>query len=104
MIMNDEFWYLVCSVFCVMGFIGGILDCLVFIIDKEVDVILNCFEKVSEVLCFKIMFEVGEVVCVNDGLFVDFNGIVEEVDYEKSCLKVLVLIFGCVIFVEFEFG
>lgn len=104
MVMNDVSWYLVCSVLCVMGFIGGIFDCFVLISDKEVDVIMNCLQQVGDKLCLKMLFELGEMVCVNDGLFVDFNGVVEEVDYEKFCLKVFVFIFGCVILVELDFS
>lgn len=57
-----------------------------------------------EKLCYCNEYFLGESVCVMEGLFVDFIGIVEEVDYEKGCIKVFVLIFGCVIFVEFEFN
>lgn len=51
-----------------------------------------------------VIFEIGEIVCVCDGLFVFFNGLVEDVDEEWVCFKVVVLIFGCVIFVELEYG
>lgn len=104
MVMIEELWYLVKSVFCVFGFIGGIFDCFMLIMQKEVDVILNCFEENVDKLRLKMLFELGEVICVIDGLFVDFNGVVEEVDYEKSCVKVLVFIFGCFILVDLEFG
>lgn len=102
--IDNESWYLVKDIFKVMGFIGGIVDCLLLICDEEVVVILDCVQEGVEKFCLKVLFELGQMVCVIEGLFNDFNGVVEEVNYEKSCLCVLVLIFGCVILVEFEFG
>ncbi|TCN92853.1 transcription antitermination protein nusG [Vibrio crassostreae] len=104
MIMNDESWHLVRSIPRVMGFIGGTSDRPAPITDKEADAILNRLEKASESPRPKTMFEAGEVVRVNDGPFVDFNGTVEEVDYEKSRIKVSVSIFGRATPVELEFG
>lgn len=104
MIMNDESWHLVRSVPRVMGFIGGTSDRPAPITDKEADAILNRLEKASESPRPKTMFEAGEVVRVNEGPFVDFNGTVEEVDYDKSRLKVSVSIFGRATPVELEFG
>lgn len=82
--MNEGIWYLVKDILCVMGFIGGIVDKLVLIIDCEVDVILCCVVDSGDKFKLKILFELGEIVCVIDGFFVDFNGVVEEVNYEKS--------------------
>jgi len=104
MIMNDESWHLVRSIPRVMGFIGGTSDRPAPITDKEADAILNRLEKASESPRPKTMFEAGEVVRVNDGPFADFNGTVEEVDYEKSRIKVSVSIFGRATPVELEFG
>jgi len=104
MIMNDESWHLVRSVPRVMGFIGGISDRPAPITDKEADAILNRLEKASESPRPRTMYEAGEVVRVNDGPFADFNGTVEEVDYEKSRMKVSVSIFGRATPVELEFG
>ena len=104
MIMNDESWHLVRSVPRVMGFIGGTSDRPAPITDKEADAILNRLEKASESPRPRTMYEAGEVVRVTDGPFADFNGTVEEVDYEKSRLKVSVSIFGRATPVELEFG
>ena len=104
MIMNDESWHLVRSVPRVMGFIGGTSDSPAPITDKEADAILNRLEKASESPRPRTMYEAGEVVRVNDGPFADFNGTVEEVDYEKSRMKVSVSIFGRATPVELEFG
>ena len=104
MIMNDESWHLVRSIPRVMGFIGGTSDRPAPITDKEADAILIRLEKASEAPRPKTMFEAGEVVRVNDGPFADFNGTVEEVDYEKSRIKVSVSIFGRATPVELEFG
>jgi transcription termination/antitermination protein NusG len=104
MIMNDESWHLVRSVPRVMGFIGGTSDRPAPITDKEADAILNRLEKANEAPRPKTMFEAGEVVRVNEGPFADFNGTVEEVDYDKSRIKVSVSIFGRATPVELEFG
>lgn len=104
MVMNDASWYLVRSVSRVMGFIGGIFDRFALISDKEVDAIMNRLQQVGDKSRSKTLFESGEMVRVNDGSFVDFNGVVEEVDYEKFRLKVFVFIFGRAISVELDFS
>ncbi len=68
------------------------------------DQILNRVKEGAEKPRPKVLFEVGEVVRVTDGPFTDFNGVVEEVNYEKSRLRVAVLIFGRSTPVELEFG
>mgnify|MGYP002037181993 CR=1 FL=1 len=102
--MNDDTWHLVKSVPKVMGFIGGSSDKPAPISDVEADAILQRVQEGSEKPRPKILFEPGEVVRVVDGPFNDFNGVVEEVDYDKSRLKVAVLIFGRSTPVELEFG
>ena len=102
--MDDDTWHLVKSVPRVMGFIGGSSDNPAPITDKEADVILRRVEEGVDKPKPKILFEPGEVVRINDGPFNDFNGVVEEVDYEKSRLRVSVLIFGRSTPVELEFG
>ena len=102
--MNDDTWHLVRSVPRVMGFIGGTSDRPAPISDKEVDAIMNRLQQVGDKPRPKTLFEPGELVRVSDGPFADFNGVVEEVDYEKNRLKVSVLIFGRSTPVELEFG
>ena len=104
MVMNDETWHLVRSIPRVMGFIGGTSDRPAPISDKEADAILNRLQQASESPVHKTVFEPGEVVRVTDGPFADFNGVVEEVDYAKSRVKVSVSIFGRATPVELEFG
>ena len=87
-----------------MGFIGGSADKPAPITDKEADAILRRVEEGVDRPKPKILFEPGEVVRITDGPFNDFNGVVEEVDYEKSKLRVSVLIFGRSTPVELEFG
>jgi len=102
--MNDETWHLVRSVPHVLGFIGGTAEKPAPISDKEAEAIL---ERVEEGLTKpkpKVLFEPGEVVRIIEGPFKDFNGVVEEVDYEKNKLRVSVLIFGRSTPVEFDFG
>lgn len=95
---------LVRSVPRVMGFIGGTSDRPAPISDKEVDAIMNRLQQVGDKPRPKTLFEPGEMVRVNDGPFADFNGVVEEVDYEKSRLKVSVSIFGRATPVELDFS
>lgn len=102
--MDDETWHLVKDVPKVMGFIGGTSDRPAPISDREADQILNRIQEGVEKPRPKVLFEVGEVVRVTDGPFNDFNGVVEEVNYEKSRLRVAVLIFGRSTPVELEFS
>ncbi len=104
MVMNDETWHLVKSVPKVLGFIGGKGDKPAPITEKEVTSIMNRIQEGVEKPRPKVLFEPGEVVRVNDGPFADFNGVVEEVNYEKSRLRVSVLIFGRSTPVELEFS
>jgi transcriptional antiterminator NusG len=101
--MNDESWHLVKDVPKVMGFIGGSSDRPAPISDREADTILQRIQEGVEKPRPKVLFEVGEVVRVTDGPFNDFNGVVEEVNYEKSRLLVAVQIFGRSTPVELEF-
>jgi transcriptional antiterminator NusG len=102
--MTDETWHLVKDVPKVMGFIGGTGDRPAPISDKEADAILHRMQEGVEKPRPKVLFEPGEVVRVTDGPFNDFTGVVEEVDYDKSRLKVSVLIFGRSTPVDLEFG
>ena len=104
MVMDETSWHLVRSVPRVMGFIGGTSDRPAPISDKEADAILNRLQESVDKPKPKTLFEAGEVVRVSDGPFADFQGVVEEVDYEKSRLKVSVLIFGRSTPVELDFG
>jgi transcriptional antiterminator NusG len=102
--MNDQTWHLVKDTPKVMGFIGGTSDRPAPITQKEADAILERVQEGVDKPKPKVLFEPGEVVRVIDGPFNDFNGVVEEVDYEKNKLKVAVLIFGRSTPVELEFG
>lgn len=102
--MNDATWHLVKSVPKVMGFIGGNPDRPAPITEAEADAILQRVQEGTEKPRPKVLFEPGEVVRVIDGPFNDFSGVVEEVNYEKSRLRVAVLIFGRSTPVELEFG
>jgi transcription termination/antitermination protein NusG len=102
--LNDETWHLVKEVPRVLGFIGGTSDRPAAITDAEADTILNRVEAGVNKPRPKVLFEAGEVVRVVEGPFKDFNGVVEEVNYEKSRLRVSVLIFGRSTPVELDFG
>lgn len=102
--MNDETWHLVKDVPKVMGFIGGTADRPAPISEREAQAILARVQEGAEKPRPKILFEPGEVVRIIEGPFNDFNGVVEEVDYEKNRLRVAVLIFGRSTPVELEFS
>lgn len=102
--MDDDTWHLVKECPRVLGFIGGTTAQPAPITDAEADQILQRVEDSSDKPKPKVLFEAGEVVRVTDGPFTDFNGVVEEVNYEKSRLRVAVLIFGRSTPVELEFS
>jgi transcriptional antiterminator NusG len=102
--MTDDTWHLVKSTPKVTGFVGGAAMKPTPISEKEVDAIMNQMKEGVEKPRPKVLFEVGQSVRVIDGPFNDFNGTVEEVNYDKSKLRVSVLIFGRATPVELEFG
>ncbi|WP_455202216.1 transcription termination/antitermination protein NusG [Kaarinaea lacus] len=102
--MDDDTWHLVQDVPKVLGFIGGTGDRPTPISDKEANAILQRVQEGVEKPRPKVLFEPGEMVRIIEGPFNDFNGVVEEVDYEKSKMRVSVLIFGRSTPVELEFG
>ncbi len=102
--MNDETWHLIKEVPRVLGFIGGRPDKPAPISEKEAESILSRIQEGSDRPRPKVLFEVGEAVRITDGPFTDFEGTVEEVDYEKSRLRVSVRIFGRSTPVDLEFS
>ena len=102
--IDSESWHLIKETPKVMGFIGGTADRPLPIADSEAEAILNRVQEGVEKPRPKVLFEPGQMVRVTDGPFNDFNGVVEEVNYEKSRLRVSVLIFGRATPVELEFG
>jgi transcription termination/antitermination protein NusG len=102
--MDSESWHLVKETPKVMGFIGGTADRPLPIRDTEADAILQRVQDGVEKPKPKVLFEPGQMVRVVDGPFNDFNGVVEEVNYEKSRLRVSVTIFGRATPVELEFA
>ncbi len=102
--LDDDSWHLVKDVPKVLGFIGGTADRPAPISDKEADAILQRVQDGVEKPRPKVLFDVGEVVLVCDGPFNDFNGVVEEVNFDKNRLLVAVQIFGRSTPVELEFS
>lgn len=102
--IDSECWHLIKETPKVLGFIGGTADRPLPIKDSEADAILNRVAAGVEKPRPKVLFEPGELVRVVDGPFNDFNGTVEEVNYDKSRLRVAVMIFGRSTPVELEFG
>ncbi len=102
--MDDDTWHLVKSTPKVTGFVGGTANKPAPISEKEVQAILDQMREGVEKPKPKVLFEVGEVVRVIDGPFTDFNGSVEEVNYDKSKLRVSVMIFGRATPVELGFS
>jgi transcription termination/antitermination protein NusG len=102
--MNDETWHLVRHTSRVLGFVGGTSDKPTPISKKEVEQILARLENDVNKPRPKTLYEVGEMIRVNDGPFEDFTGVIEEVNYEKSRVRVSVSIFGRATPVELEFS
>jgi len=102
--MDDETWHLVKEVPKVLGFIGGSSDKPAPITDKEAQAILNRVQEGVDKPRPKVLFEPGEVVRVTDGPFNDFSGVVENVNYEKSKVRVAVQILGRSTPVELDFS
>ena len=102
--MDDETWHLVKEVPKVLGFIGGSSDKPAPITDKEAQAILNRVQEGVDKPRPKVLFEPGEVVRVTEGPFNDFSGVVENVNYEKSKVRVAVQILGRSTPVELEFS
>ena len=104
MIMNDESWHLVKHTNKVTGFVGGAKNRPAPISQIEVEKIVNQMQEGSEKPRHKVEFVVGEYVRVKEGPFTDFNGSVEEVNYDKSKVRVSVMIFGRSTPVELNFS
>ena len=102
--MTDDSWHLVKSTPRVTGFIGGTGNRPLPIMQREVDAILQQVQTGVEKPKPKVQFEVGQQVRVSEGPFADFNGVVEEVNYERNKLRVSVQIFGRETPVELEFA
>lgn len=102
--LGDDTWHLVKETPRVMGFIGGKADQPAPITPAEAATILQRVQTGSEQVTPKTVFEPGEMVRVIDGPFNDFNGVVEEVNYEKNRMRVAVTIFGRSTPVELDFG
>jgi len=101
--LTDETWHLVKSTNRVTGFLGGSGNKPAPISEREVEKILAQMETGAEKPRPKVLFEVGEMVRVKEGPFADFNGNVEDVNYEKSKVRVSVTIFGRATPVELDF-
>ena len=99
--INEKSWYYVNDTPGVIGFIGGSKP--VPLPPREVESILYQIEDKKEKVKPKVIFEPGETVKITDGPFLNFNGVIEEVDPEKGKLKVLVNIFGRTAPVELEY-
>ncbi|MDH3645532.1 MAG: transcription termination/antitermination protein NusG [Gammaproteobacteria bacterium] len=102
--MDDDTWHLVKEVPKVLGFIGGSTDRPAPISDTEANTILRRVQEGVDKPRPKVLFEPGEVVRVIDGPFNDFNGVVEQVNYDKNRLRVAVQILGRSTPVELDFG
>lgn len=102
--MDDATWHLVKSTPKVTGFVGGTGNRPTPISEKEVEKIMQQMQEGVDKPRPKVLFEVGEMVRVKEGPFTDFNGTVEDVNYEKNKLRVSVTIFGRATPVELEFA
>jgi transcriptional antiterminator NusG len=99
--LNEKTWYFIQDTPGIIGFIGG--ERPVPLRQDEVDVILWQMEDRKEKVQPKVMFEPGETVKITDGPFLNFNGVIEEVDPDRGKLKISVSIFGRSAPVELEY-
>ena len=97
----DRTWYFTQETPGIIGFVGG--EQPVPLRESEVESILMQIEEKKEKIKPKVIFEPGETVKINDGPFLNFNGVIEEVDPERGKLKVSVSIFGRTAPVEVEY-
>jgi transcription termination/antitermination protein NusG len=104
MLMDDETWHLVKHTSKVTGFVGGAKNRPAPISEAEVMKIVHQMQEGVEKPKPKVEWVVGELVRVKDGPFTDFNGAVEDVNYEKSKVRVSVTIFGRSTPVELDFA
>ena len=104
MVMDDDTWHLVKHTNKVTGFVGGAKNRPAPISEAEVQKIVSQMQDGADKPRHKVDFMVGELVRVKEGPFTDFNGSVEEVNYEKSKVRVSVTIFGRATPVELEFS
>jgi transcription termination/antitermination protein NusG len=104
MVMDDETWHLVKNTSKVTGFVGGAKNRPAPISEEDVQKIIGQMQEGSDKPRHKVEFVVGEYVRVKEGPFTDFNGTVEEVNYEKNKMRVSVTIFGRATPVELEFN
>lgn len=102
--MNDESWHLVKSTPKVTGFVGGTANKPTPISEREVEKIMQQMQEGVDKPRPKVLWELGEVVRVKEGPFTDFHGSVEDVNYDKSKLRVMVTIFGRATPVELDFS
>src|SRR5574343_423239 len=104
MVMDDETWHLVKNTSKVTGFVGGAKNRPAPISEEDVQKIIGQMQEGSDKPRHKVEFLIGEYVRVKEGPFTDFNGTVEEVNYEKNKMRVSVTIFGRATPVELEFN
>ena len=104
MVMDDETWHLIKHTNKVTGFVGGAKNRPAPISEAEVQKIVHQMQEGTDKPRHKVEFVVGEFVRVKEGPFTDFNGSVEDVNYEKSKVRVSVTIFGRSTPVELEFS
>ena len=102
--MDESSWHLVKEVPKVLGFIGGSTDRPAPITNEEATAILDRVQEGVDKPRPKVLFEPSEVVRVNDGPFNDFNGVVENVNYDKNKVRVAVQILGRSTPVELDFS
>jgi len=104
MTLSNDAWHLVKRIPRVLGFVGGRSDRPAPISEKEAHEILHRVQEGADKPRPKTLYEPGEVIRIKEGPFADFNGVVEDVNYDKSRLRVSVLIFGRSTPVELEFS
>jgi transcriptional antiterminator NusG len=99
--LREKTWYFIQGIAGIIRFVGGEKPAPLPL--EEVEIVLHQMEEKKEKVKPKVVFEPGETVKINDGPFLNFSGVVEEVDPNRGKLKVSVAIFGRTAPVELEY-
>ncbi|MDX9703318.1 MAG: transcription termination/antitermination protein NusG [Candidatus Auribacterota bacterium] len=100
--MDEDVWHFIKNTNGIIGFVGGGKP--VPLMPEEVDNIVRQIEDRKKSVKPKITFEKGEVVKIKEGPFVNFSGVIEDIDPDRGKLRVMITIFGRATPLELEYS